>query len=1139
MTDVINFTKQAFTWSVVAMTIVWSLGLAALAPVAASAATCPTIDAGELVKFGTAPAVYVVDEDMALHTFTNPEQLGSWGLSTADVTTVDATCINNYNNPSSMAGRGFSYGLMKPEIGATVYLLALDGAMYSIPTAEVAEQLWGANWGSAMRGIAPFLASNYRINSATELSLSNLPNEIIVSYGGKMWVHRNGTVFPIEGTVNSFVAARAIIGTDAMVAGLTVSDTTVSAASLFNVLRDFDMVSTPTTPGTETPAPAGALTVSLAASTPSAMLVPEDAIRVPFTTFNLRAGSSAVTVDTLTVRRTGLSNSSMFSAVWVERDGVRVSSRQGSATNDVFTLTFSPALTIAANQTVSLDVVASLDSAAGTGALSVASVTAGSASVSGAPVTGNMMSFVSYELSTFGFDASTSLLTPATGETDVELASFTLNGDADNDLLFKSLMLRNDGNEDMGRTLANVTLQHNGEVVSSVGSISGRYITFSLNNGGFLMEDGDFYDFKVVGDIVTKEKTATPSLSFRIHRSEDISVVEKSTGFGISSDDIPTNGVNMNDVNFEAGVVTVSKKGSSPSNTNVVKGSKNVLALVANVKADEAISAEGLFLEATGDTSSFDNVKVTLNGTSLGTVDADSDMEFETSFTLNKGDNELRVYVDASNDLGVEGDSIQFQITPDFLDFPEYVVSGNSVDEADISANVNSATITILGAELSMVRNDGFLPSRQIVVGAENVLLARFNTKALNDDITITSIVVTPTIDSTINTSAVSNMQIFIGGAQVGPTRNFNNSGATFSSLNYAMSKDATRPLEVRASFDNSTTGAIRFNVTVNFRDSRGKTGDPSDDNVSQITTVISAGTLSAVIDADTPEADIMVASGSSVEQTLAIYKFSALKDAADVTELVFASASSSADFLVNEFRLYRGATLVGTANPFSGTTTFKFTPGTLVLGADTNETLALKVVLNAIDEIGKSGKELGVELVSGLYLASNGSEEVLDVTGNTESDRMELRSTRPTFALSTLSTNGIGTVNEELLRFTITADAGRDVRINELQFTVSGSGAATTTGFQLYEGNTVRGTSTSTPEWEGLTITVAAGTTKTFTVRANTTNVGIDQRVAVTLDRGTDGKDISWSEVFVDGVGPEISGIYLHSFPVSHSKRF
>ena len=68
MTELLKFSKKLFSVSVVMMTILWSMGLAALMPAgAAMAATMvdpEDVEVGDLVKRVDLPNVYYIDEAM-------------------------------------------------------------------------------------------------------------------------------------------------------------------------------------------------------------------------------------------------------------------------------------------------------------------------------------------------------------------------------------------------------------------------------------------------------------------------------------------------------------------------------------------------------------------------------------------------------------------------------------------------------------------------------------------------------------------------------------------------------------------------------------------------------------------------------------------------------------------------------------------------------------------------------------------------------------------------------------------------------------------------------------------------------------------------------------------------------------------
>ena len=118
------------------------------------------------------------------------------------------------------------------------------------------------------------------------------------------------------------------------------------------------------------------------------------------------ANDGAITVNSITVKRVGLSTYNNVEKVWAEKDGVIVASKKSMNSSDESVLTFTPALTVSAGQTVALDLLVSLKLdgivAAGNIGLSIASasaVSASAASISGSfPITGNLMSATNYSV---------------------------------------------------------------------------------------------------------------------------------------------------------------------------------------------------------------------------------------------------------------------------------------------------------------------------------------------------------------------------------------------------------------------------------------------------------------------------------------------------------------------------------------------------------------------------------------------------------------------------------------------------------------------------------------------------------------------------------------------------------------------
>lgn len=151
----------------------------------------------------------------------------------------------------------------------------------------------------------------------------------------------------------------------------------------------------------------GALTVSLS-GTVVAQYVPKNASSVNVGTVALRAGASAVTVQSLVVTRSGLGNAND-----IETNGIRaaVNGMIVSSTADYYnptsqkaTLYFSPALVVPANTSVPVSVLVSLSGAENSQhKFTVTQVNAANTAVSGTPVELGFLNTTSYVVATTNY----------------------------------------------------------------------------------------------------------------------------------------------------------------------------------------------------------------------------------------------------------------------------------------------------------------------------------------------------------------------------------------------------------------------------------------------------------------------------------------------------------------------------------------------------------------------------------------------------------------------------------------------------------------------------------------------------------------------------------------------------------------
>jgi len=1119
-----------------------AMSLFVVAPTTAKAAA----SAGDLIKKDGLSAVYYLGEDGKRYVFPNESTFKSWYSDFSSVVTVSADELASYPLGANVVVRPGTK-LVKITTDPKVYAVEPNGTLRWVQTEADAIALYGANWAQRVIDVADSFFTNYTIG--TPLGTSEVPVGSLVKKAGENSIYYyDGTNYRLIEDEVAFLANRFQNANVLTLSNFTPSGATITGAEAAIVKTSQSGQATGWKPGQGT-----GVTVALNSMTPAAQSVPTTVGRIPFTKVNFTASADGATnLESITVKRTGLTGSWTTFKVWAEKDGVAVTSKRALTSNDDAVLTFAPALTIAAGQTATLEILAEVEKVSGNGALGIAAASAVSASgatVSGSfPINGNMMSFTDYDVTQLTFATTTSSYVYKVGDEDVELGQFDVEFTSDErDVVLGSLMLRNTGVEDLSTALMDVVLENNGNVVTDEATFNGRYLTFNFKNGGLTMlkDDGD-QTFTIKGSIIGKDSTATDSVVLTLNKKEDLYAYEKATGFGVSYGH--GNSEDVSDVEIQSGVLTVSKKSTSPSDTTVIKGSKSVNVLVANIRSDEAITADGLTVYYMDDSdrlgsstdNSFNNVKVYLNNALLGSFDtvATSSTVYkaeliDSSLSLNKGDNEIKITVDVKSNA-IAADNISVKLDgADLLDVPEYVSNGIAVKATDISGTATGATITVEGGDLTVTRNDGYASGRIIVKGSADASLGKFAVKATNDAIKITSISLSTNQTSTttaIADSSVYDMKLFVDGVQLGTTRNFN-AGATFSSLNYTISQNTTKVIELKGSFDSAATGTFETLVTFNGQDSLGKAITAQTDSTTDFK-VTELGDLVVELGANTPYSNILVAK-AGVEQTVAEYKFTSVDDSSNITEIEITNAAGGADARISAYKLYAGSTLLDTAIPTSDVATFYVNNNLLKVAANASQNVTLKAILNPIEVVGDTGSTLELEITDVVAKSSAGSEIAEDLTAAPTSNEMIILKTKPTFA----KVNGYvagADLEQEMLRFSITADSNEDLNVTDLVFDISGTGLINIGDVSLYEvGNPTVLATTADGAFSSLNIEVSKGTTKTFRVVVDTTGLATDEKLSVSLNNSTT-TNIMWGEYFVTGYSTGSDGTYLSSFPIS-----
>jgi hypothetical protein len=920
------------------------------------------------------------------------------------------------------------------------------------------------------------------------------------------------------------------------------------------------MTPTPTTPGstTTTPVIGGSLIFNVS-SQPGNSLAPQGAARVPFTTFSLtNSGTNVVTVNGVTVQRTGLGQDAVFSGVvLVDSNNVQLgtsktfNSNHQATVGDTFTINpgETKMLTVAGNM------AASLASYAGqVVSVSVVGVNS-SATVSGSfPVTGAAQT-INATLTIGSVSTSTSAFDPGAtqqrniGDTGVRIAGVKFTANSAEDLKFYSMRWRQVGTASAA-DISNVVVNVNGTVYPTTVSADGKYYT-AVFPGGILIPKGNSIDAYITADF-TGTNSASRTVDFDIDKVTDVYFVGQLYGYGVAPSGTFSPWYNGYAVTINAGTVTTIQKANEVAAQNIASNVPNqVLGGFATNFAGEPVSVQSMsFTVATSASIGGALTSVSLvdsNGAVVaGPVDsgyvsgATQTVTFTDTVTFPTG---RHVYTlkGKVNSNATNGATITLSTTPSTWSNVTGQVSGNAISGLP-SASVSMNAVTIKAASLAV--NLSSQPTTQnIVAGVQNLVLANFQLDASQsgEDIRLSSLPVYITTVGTGSAGDLSGCALWDGTTQLNTGSRVQNTVTSATKFTLSFDNSMTIPkgtiktlslsCNITSSPANTTDTYQVTNGTLASNADYAITGVTSGNSVTTAsgltlgtanggTMSLTTGALAMSVDASSPS--YQVAAGAQTGVTVGVIKFRPSNDGINVTKIGLQLTSGSSTDVTNTY-LYQGSTLIGTAT-FTGsnTTATSTLINQLALAKDTDTLITVKADLADIgtSQSGTEGKLIKIDPSNAQGTGMNsGLTANASSTAGSNVAGVRVFNSYPTLALDTLSSSGIA--DGRLMRFKVTANAAGQVGVSQFKFQISTT-SATVTNIGLYAytdaaysspisgqgtsgqiGTTmsvaINNVSTSTAPTTN-PVQVPVGSTLYFELRASVTGVGTGSSVVTTL---------------------------------------
>ncbi|MBI2048344.1 MAG: peptidoglycan-binding protein [Parcubacteria group bacterium] len=822
---------------------------------------------------------------------------------------------------------------------------------------------------------------------------------------------------------------------------------------------------------------------------PSNNLAPQSASRLPFTNFTLTNNTSAaVTINSITVKKTGVADEAVFSGVVLvdSANSVQVGTSKTLNANDEAqvgeTFTMMPGET--RSFTVAGNMAASLSAYTGqVVGLTVTAVNANGAVTGSLPIMGashtinSTLTIGSVSTSTSSFDPGAAQAKNL-GDTDVRVSGLRFTAGSAEDLRLYSIRWRQVGTAS-AVDLANVRTFIGDTAYPTTVSADGKYYT-SVFPGGLLIAKGNSIDVYNKVDLVGTN-SASRTVDFDIDKVTDVYFVGQTYGMGVAPSGTFQPWFTGFVTTINPGTVTTIGKATEVPAQNIAANIPNVVlgGFVTDFKG-EPVTVTSLPITIATSTD--------LGGVITGISIVDSNgvvvagPKDQASTATN---NNTVTFTDSITfPIGRKVWTIKGKMPSGTPNNATVIVSTNPSSWSGVTGQTSGNTITISTGNFAMntmtvkaaalVASLSTSPSSQnVVAGAQGFLLANLQLDATQsgEDVRISTI----PIEITGTTSNLSSCQLFDGATALNTGSNVPSSlSASTVVTNFTMDntltvgKGTVKTLGFKCNVATGISGT--FIVNIDSSNTWSATGVTSGSSITETfgnltggTMTVASGSLVVSVDSSSPSFALGAAGTSGV--TLGVLKFRATNETLSLTEVglqldngTYGSTSSgnggspgsgTADLV--QVYLYDGATLVGTVT-FTGTNqSATSTLNTAVtLPKDTDKLLTIKGDLAAIgtSQPGGIGNTIKVDPEGAKTTGVESGTTIYSAGATTGVAGVQLFKSYPTLALDTLPSTGAA--DGRLMRFKVTANSAGPVGINEFTFTISSTTGVTITTVRL-----------------------------------------------------------------------------------------
>ncbi len=367
--------------------------------------------------------------------------------------------------------------------------------------------------------------------------------------------------------------------------------------------------------------------------------------------------SEKVTIESVKLERTGLSDKSAIKGIWFEKDGIAVSAKASLTSDGTATTRFYNWYSVDGTDT--LDLVVQLSGAAGSEiAFNIVGATSTARNVSANTTTTTYRTTL-YTVATVEFSQSggngsgANAVTYKVGEkTTYEIGRFQISNDTkgteDKDVVLKSLKLKNQGGLDMAAALKNVYVTKDSKTVSKRVELSSRDMTIYFDDDQ--IDSGKKGIYTIFAEVANLERPGD-SVQLYLNKTSELVANEKSSNFRVAYKD-PANASDytLKEFIFNGGKVTFTTANNAPETVEAAPTSTDIEIAKGTLTVAEPVKFNSLTIKAKANSTTNQPAKVikTLKVEIGGSTYTANDINSNNEYVINE-----EVYVSKTSDVRV------------------------------------------------------------------------------------------------------------------------------------------------------------------------------------------------------------------------------------------------------------------------------------------------------------------------------------------------------------------------------------------------------------------------------------------------------------------------------------------------------